>query len=577
MTLAVPSSLVVALAAGYPWSVDPDPDVASALNFLDADPTAGDVVRAGYVGGAGVAAVAWLVPVALGVPLGPATLVAAGAGYGVARGVARLPPFLASLRRTRALGALPGVVGRVALRMRLEPAPERGVAFAARTGEGRLAESLADHARRAADTPRTGLDGFADEWSEWFPAVDRAAALLESSADAPEAERNRTLDRAVDAVAEGARDRMAAFAGDVRTPATGVYAFGVLLPLALVGVLPAARVAGVGVSAVHLALVYDVALPTGLLAAGGWLLARRPVAFPPPRVGRDHPDVPDVRWPAAVAGVGGGAAAGGLAAVAVGAWAAPVAAAGVGAGGALVARYRPVKAVRDRVRAVEAGLDDALFLVGRRVGGGEAVETAVARAAEEVPGATGEAFADAAGVQSRLRVGVREAFLGEVGAFADLPSPRARGAARLLALAAREGAPAGRSVVTMADQLSELRRIEAEGKRALDRVTGSLGNTAALFGPLVAGATVALADGLSRLDPGTTGGAAAPTAAPIPTDALGVVVGVYVLLLAALLSSLAAALDHGLDRALLGYRVGVALLAATLTYFVAFLGAGLLV
>ena len=131
----------------------------------------------------------------------------------------------------------------------------------------------------------------------------------------------------------------------------------------------------------------------------------------------------------------------------------------------------------------------------------------------------------------------------------------------------------------MADQLSELRRIESEGRRALDQITGTLGNTAALFGPLVAGATVALADGLSRLDPGTAGGGvtAAPVAAPIPTDALGVVVGVYVLLLAAVLSALAAALDAGLDRALLGYRVGVALLAATLTYLTSFLGAGLLV
>ena len=57
-------------------------------------------------------------------------------------------------------------------------------------------------------------------------------------------ERARTLDRAMDAVLDGTRDRMAAFADDVQGPATAVYAFGVLLPLALVSVLPAARAAG---------------------------------------------------------------------------------------------------------------------------------------------------------------------------------------------------------------------------------------------------------------------------------------------------------------------------------------------
>jgi hypothetical protein len=54
-------------------------------------------------------------------------------------------------------------------------------------------------------------------------------------------------------------------------------------------------------------------------------------------------------------------------------------------------------------------------------------------------------------------------------------------------------------------------------------------------------------------------------------------VGVYVLLLATILTALATGLSRGLDRALLGYRVGWALLAATATYVTAFFAASLLV
>jgi hypothetical protein len=47
--------------------------------------------------------------------------------------------------------------------------------------------------------------------------------------------------------------------------------------------------------------------------------------------------------------------------------------------------------------------------------------------------------------------------------------------------------------------------------------------------------------------------------------------------MATLLTVLATGLARGLDRSLVGYRVGLALLAATATYLTAYAGAGLLV
>lgn len=561
-------SVADALARLWPFPVDPDTELDRAVRYLDTDVAPERLVRIGR-GGAVLAVVLGAVA-ALGGARGPAIavlFVAVAAEWAGSRG----PIALATLRRTTALGAAPGVIGRAVLHMRVTPSPERAAEFAA-DADGPLARSLREHVRRSAGTPQSALSSFAGEWADWFPALRRAALLLDAAADVPAARRDRALDRATSAVLDGTRDRMAAFVSDVRGPATGLYAFAVLLPLALVGVLPAARIAGIPVTIGTIALLYNVVLPVGLLCAGGWLLARRPVAFPPTAVPRSHPDVPDRRWPAVAVGLAAGCGTA-LAASTVVRWTAPIALVGIGTGVALVGLYRPVHEVRRHVRAIERDLPDALYLVGRRVGDRIAVETAIGRAADDLDGPAGELLADAAGVQRRLGVGVREAFLGEYGALTDVPSVRTRTAMELLPVAAREGAPAGRTIVAMADHVEELQSVERSAREQLANVTDTLRNTASLFGPLVAGATVALADGVASTGNGLAG---APGGEPLPTAELGLAVGSYVLLMAAILTAIAVALERGLDRALIGYRVGVALVVATLTFLVAVVAAGTL-
>jgi len=569
----VPAGALRALAGLWPRRVDVEaPDLDRSLRFLGWSVRAGTVVAAGYVAGV-VAALAAVPPLVVLFGVGPLSPpVACAVGVAVVHAVHRAPVVTARVRRTRALGEAPGVLVRAVLRMRIEPTTESAAAFAARTGRGRLAESLGGHVERARSTPRSGLSSFAGEWSEWFPALRRATGLVIAAADAPPGERGRTLDRATRAVLDGTRDRMTAFAKETRAPATALYAFGVLLPLALVAVLPAARVAGVGVSLPAVVVAYDLLLPAAVAAGSAWLLLRRPVAFPPPSVDRSHPDVPTRRWPPVVGGAVGGVGAWLALPVAFPRWTAPVGAVGVGVGAALVWYCRPAVTVQRRVRAVESGLSDALYLVGRRVTEGEAVETAVERAATELSGETAAVFAAAARVGRRLRVDLWESLLGPRGALADVPSSRARGAAALLSTAAEEGEPAGRAVTSMADHLDELERVEREARRELARVTGTLRHTAAVFGPLVAGATVAVAGrldvegGVGPAAPGATETAAG--AASLPVGGLGLSIGVYVLFLATVLSALSTGLRRGLDPALVGYRVGWALLSATAVFLV---------
>ena len=536
--------------------LSPGPAVPDSIR--DIEPFIDSEVRTLVAAADGIGVVTGLAVGAFAIVVGGPSLlvVAAAIGYGVTRLAKGSVVAVGNARRSRTLGTAPTIVSRAVLRMRIMPTAEGAAEFAAGT-DGRLGDRLADHVGRARGTPMSGFGTFADAWRERFPALHRSITLVEAAADAPPAERDRTLDRSMETILDGTRDRATDAADSLRGPSTALYAFGVLLPLALVSVLPAAGAAGLEATLPVIVVVYNVLLPAGLFCVGGWLLAKRPVAFPPTSTSADTAR--------SLLSGGVGIAAGCLGWIAAGfvfaSWTRPLAALGFGTGVALLVRYRPVVTVRKRTAELEDALPDALYLVGRRVSDGIAVERAVADAAEELEGIVGETFEAAARRQRQLRVGVEAAFVGEHGALESIPSQRAESAARLLGMAAGAGPPAGRALVETADHLDELQRVEREAGRSLGRVTSTLSNTAAFFGPLVGGATVALADSV-----GTT--EALDGGAP-ETAALGLAIGVYVLLLAVLLTGISSGLQRGLDRATLGYRIGAALCTATVTYLVA--------
>ncbi|UIP01159.1 type II secretion system protein [Halobaculum sp. CBA1158] len=584
------SSVVAWAAARWPFPVDPDPAVDRACSRLGRECDGEAVARAsatvGCVAG-GVAAAVLAVTVGLAAAATGGLLVACT----VAAGGRRLPVLLAAFARTRAVAEVTTLVGSLALSMRLTPVPERAVRVATAAGDGALRRSLRRHARRAAVTGGTaaGLPSFAAEWREEAPALERATALLVAAGDAAAGvERERLLDRAVDAVETDLRDRAASFAGDLRGPVTGLYAFGVLLPLALVGTLPAAVAAGVPVSPLALVVVYDLLLPAAIVVAGGRLLLDRPVAVPSARVDRSHPDVPDRRPHAVVACTAAGATGYAIVTALVAGWAGIIAAIGVGVGSGLVVLLAPARGVRESIDERERGLADALALLGRRVADGESVERALPAVAGTLSGPVADALATAARRRSGLGLTVPEALAGDGGPLEpDRGGPRTRAAVAALATATDVGRPAGAALVAHADRLDALAAAERAARRELATVTGTLRDTAALFGPLVGGATVALAGRLDRLGGGSLRGgvgtalgdasegaatgadataAGAASTAVLPPSVVGPAVGAYVLVLAATLTALATGLERGLDATVVGYRAGIALLSATAAF-----------
>ncbi|EMA06821.1 hypothetical protein SAMN05443574_105251 [Haloarcula vallismortis] len=560
--------LTAALVGSCPITVEVPADYQRACRLLSVSAPPATLLTASYAVAVCGSLLALLVAVLVTGPM--VTTVSLGF-LALSLGVAALGrygvPFAAEAKRIRTLGAAPSLVTTLVLGATLWPSAERAAAFAGRTGNGLLATRLEHHRQRAAGTPRSGLATFATAWRDRFPALERAVGLVENATAAPVEERSEILERARRCILDGTRDEMAAFAASIRGPATALYAFGVLLPLAMASLLPAAAAAGVPVTAPALVGTYGIVMPGALVVACCWLLGRRPVAFPPATIPRSHPDVPASPLPSAVVGIAAGIGGWLLAGALVASWASPIGALGAGVGSALVSYYRPIAGVRDHVTDIESGLPDVLSAVGRRLDRGQSVEAALIEAVDETPEPTSTVIEAAAARQERLGTSIKGAFLGPGGALAAVPSHRTRRAAILLDTAATIGPPAGESVTTMGEHLESLRAIERETRRDLSQITETLSNTAALFGPLIGGATVALA--------GSMGGG--EQFATVPSALLGPVIGWYVLVLAVLLTTVSTGLHRGLDRALVGYRTGLTLLSASATFLVAVVATGLLV
>lgn len=472
------------------------------------------------------------------------------------------PGFVARFRRRTAAGASPELVAYAVLQAQLTPSLERAARFASDQAGGELGRSLGRWTT-GATTGREGWERFASEWSALDESLPRAVSLLVAGVESTPPARGALLDRALETVLAGSRERVASFASAVRAPATGIYAFGVLLPLAMVGLLPVAASAGVGVSPAAIAVLYDGIIPLGLLGASAWLAVRRPPVSRPPS------GIDAVRSPrsarntiAIAAGVGVATAA--VARFVVPVWTIWVLVPGVSIGIALVYWFDPVRERRRTVETIETGVPDAVTLVGHRLAAGDPLESAVTVVGDRLSGETAEVFRAGTSIHHRLRVTIDEAFTGPVGALSDYASPRTETAIALIVAAARNGTAGGETLVTVSTYLRELDDVEREARRELARTTDTLRQTALVFGPAIAGVTVALATGMGSL--GDTGQA-------VSIPALGSVVGVYVLMLAVVLPALSVVLERGLDGALVGYRVGVALVSASTIYPVTFLAA----
>jgi Flp pilus assembly protein TadB len=511
------------------------------------------------------------------------------------------PKIHARFEKIHSLGDIPEILSYVVMSMKLVSNMERAISFAAANSDRPLARDLRKliwdmHVRLYTDID-DALIAFANQWGKDSEYFKRALYLVKSSTNEPdEAQRVMTLNKSLDIVLEGTRYMMEGFAARLKTPTYVLYSIFILIPLALVALLPAVSIVGVRIDAVTLILLYDLVLPLATFTYAEYILLQRPAAFSPPIIPDEHPRLENIRitrrntmlLSIAIAVLIGASGyiwlqlgnPGGIVSTGVMTGLVPVSFPLIWGVTALISIYAfgiyaPYKIIRDDIKEIEHQFADALFVLGRRISEGRSPEWAFMQTALTMKGTgIGEAFQDVSQNISFLRTTLAGAiFDQDYGAFKNIYSERVHTTMRLFTESVyKSHEAAGVAIVKLADHLKELQEVEDNIKSSLYDVTSTMKSTATIFAPLIAGVTLALSEviqkilenishEISRLPDDISissimSDVGSGIEQSIPPDVFMLAVGFYVIILVVILVRFGGGIEYGGDKAQFMYELG---------------------
>ena len=503
----------------------------------------------------------------------------------------------AGLMKISSLGDIPEILSYIIMSMKLVPNLEHAVLFAARNSGRPLATDLKkltwDLNLRIYSSMDDALLSFADLWGRNSEYFKRSLHLIKSSTAEPdEAQRVITLNRALDISLEGTENLMEAFAEKLKTPSYILYSIFILIPLALVALLPAVTVVGMKPKTSDLVLLYDFIFPLLAAVYSEYILMQRPVAFAPRKIPDTHPDLADIKQKKRTAILTGalvcaltaplgyillasGNPGGIVSTNPLEGYLLPALPLVIGgtAGLSIYLYFSslPYKKIRDRIKQMEQEFADSLFVLGRRISEGKAPEEAFAHTARTMEGSKiGEAYEGISMNLLSMRTNLKDAvFDEEFGAFRHVYSERIRNTMLLFTESVHKNhEAAGASIIKLADHLKELSDVEERIRRSLYDVTSTMRTTAAIFAPLIAGITLALSEVITKIlnqvaervsrVPADLSGMPVEISPEtfsqsIPPDQFLLTIGVYIVLISAILTRFAGAIEYGGERAQLKY------------------------
>ena len=521
------------------------------------------------------------------------------------------PKIQAKFIKIRSLGDIPEILSYIVMSMKLVSNMELAISFAAANSSRPLASDLRkliwDMHVRVYSSMDDALIAFANQWGRNSEYFKRALHLVKSSTNEPdEAQRVITLNKSLDIVLEGTRKMMEGFAVRLKTPTYILYSIFILIPLALVALLPALTIVGVHIEPVILILIYDLILPIITFAYAQYILLQRPATFPPPRIPDEHPRLANIRYRKNLVMVVSL-----IVAVCISAsgfvWLSLGNPGGIISTGAMdgyisvffpfiwgitafitiyaLGVYTPYKNIRDEIKEIESQFADALFVLGRRITEGRSPEWAFMQTAQTMKGSLiGETFEDVARNLSILRTTLIGAiFDKEYGAFRNIYSERVHTTMHLFTKSVyKSHTAAGIAIVKLADHLKELQEVEENIKRSLYDVTSTMRSTAILFAPLIGGITLALSEVIQKILENI-----AHEASKLPDDiGMGAImedvgsgmeqsispdvfmfsIGFYMIILVVILVRFAGGIEYGEDKAQFMYDLGSVLPVSILVF-----------
>ena len=523
--------------------------------------------------------------------------------------VAQYPKTHARYLQIRSLGDIPEVLSYLVMSLKIVPNLENSVRFTASKSSTTLAGDLRkliwDMEIRLHHGITDAMTDFAVRWGRISDYFKRSLHLLCSSLqEKDEASRVITLDRALDVSLEGTKELMTVFANRLHQPTMVLYSVGIMIPLSLVAMLPAAGLVGIHISLLQVFFLYDLLLPVCIFFYIRKILRLRPAAFQPCQIASDHPDLQHscshqqlslsvvlgflIASPAVVsliipvlfslddlAGISGIVSMvnmlqpffpvtlfllwGIVAAVSL----------------YCLRVYRPYKKIRDEIKQMEKEFSDALYILGKRLSEEKSPEECFAYAADTMKGSRiAEVFRQVSYTLVTMHTNIHDALYGsEYGALQYVYSERIKAIMYLFVEGTQKSQQAvSASLVRIADHLQQLQGVEKKIVEMLSELTSTVRSTVSVFAPLIAGVTLAITFLISDILTSIQFTGSTETLMGLPVSLQGVsqtfmaenihpdsfvfVIGIYLLELVVLLTRFVTGLNEGDDNATFFYTLG---------------------
>ena len=523
--------------------------------------------------------------------------------------LAGYPKTYARYMKIHSLGDIPEILSYLVMYLKLVPNLENSVKFAASESSTSLARDLRkmlwDMEIRVYHGIDDALTSFATMWGKWSEYFKRALHLIRSAIqERDEASRIVTLNRALDVALDGTRDMMNKFVNRLHQPAMVIYSIGIMIPLALVAMLPAAGLVGMRVTIFQVFFLYDIILPMFVFIYTRKILLSRPAAFNPPVIPIDHPKLRSIHKKTRL----GVALSIGILIASPGVFFLilpfilddgssnplldfivnpnglnmyfPVTLFIIWGVAATVTSYTlsvyyPYKKIRDEIKQMENEFSDALYILGKRISEEKSPEESFMYAAETMEGSKiAEVFSQTGYNLTALHTNLKDAmFNPDYGSLKNVYSDRIKAIMRLFVEGIQKSQRAvSISIIRIADHLKELQAVEKKIKDTLFSLTSTLRSTVAVFAPLIGGITLAITKLISNILNSLSGKistGAIPSTMSVPSATTRVftlenirpeyfvlVIGVYIIELVFLLVRFANGIDEGDDKATYMYSLG---------------------
>ncbi|MDG6228736.1 MAG: hypothetical protein QCH96_02080 [Candidatus Thermoplasmatota archaeon] len=521
--------------------------------------------------------------------------------------VASYPKTYLKYAKIHSLGDIPEVLSYLVMYLKLVPNLENSVKFAAMESSTSLVHDLRkmlwDMEIRVYHGITDALTQFANQWGRWSDHFKRSLHLIRSSIDEPEeAQRVMTLNKALDVGLEGTRTVMNEFAQRLHQPTLVIYSIGIMIPLAIIAMLPAAGLIGMQITIFQVFFLYDIILPLVLFIYIRRILLSRPATFNPPKIPRNHPLLKDINrkvhrtialllfilcmtpWllilvlprssmlytflssvhsiiPLSICLPWG-------IAVSIAYYTTVV--------------FTPHKKIRDTIKHMEKEFSDALYIIGNRISEEKSPEESFLYTAETMKGSSiAELFSHTSYNLTALHTTISDAlFNNEYGSLKHVYSERIRAIMRLFVEGIKKSQRSvSISIIRLADHLKELQEVETRIKENLSLLSSTLRSTAMIFAPMIAGVTLAITQLISNIIQKTTQSLDISTLSDssvmygitnsfslenIDPTYFVLVIGVYIIELVFLLTRFTNGIDEGDDTAEFSFQLGRSLPVAVM-------------